>query len=177
MKRTELFTLSLGLLLLGTVGTARAQMMGRGMGTMMPGQGPMMGMMHHGGAMMENGGHLLMLLKRAQMTAPEDLRPRIQEMEDRYYDRILRHRAEIQIAKHRLHRLFQDPKATEKDLKKARKTLMEAKQALGQLCFQGMLELRSLLGPEAFARLFEMGMGPMGRMGPMGMGSGMEGIQ
>ncbi len=187
MKRRKTLSLMLGLVLvLGSAATLRAQGMpmgsmgssqGEGQGMMMPGmmQGRMgmgmgMGMMHgpmmgmHGG-MMEPGTHLLHLLRKARATATGETAQKLLQLEDRYYEKILRQQTDVRVAQHRFFRLLQDPEASDRDLQKAHQALMDKKAALAQTCFQGMLELRNILGAEAFANLFAM---------PMGMGSGMH---
>ncbi len=158
MQRTLLFILVSGIL--AGAPFAHAQP-GPGMGPMMHGhhgmmaEGPKMGpMMHNLG--MEPGGHLLMLLKRARRIAPQELRRQILDLEDRYFGKVLRHRAEIQAAQHHLFRLLQDPEASDQEIQKAHRAVMEKKKALGQLCLQGLLDLRNTLGPDVFAQLFEM---------------------
>ncbi len=172
MMRSKLLGLILGgIVVLGAAGSLRAQGMmqgpqgGQQMMPMM--QGPHAGerMMMHGmhGGMMEPGTHLLHLIKRARSTATGETADKLRQLEDRYYEKIVRQQAEVRVAKHRFFGLLQDPKASDRDLQKAHQTLMDKKAALAQTCFQGMLELRKILGAEAFANLFTMpaGMHPM----------------
>ena len=172
MKRGHIFTLLAVGTFLFSGGHALAQtpsspqgqggMMG-GMGMM--GQMPMMGgmMMHHMGMMgMTHFPHLLM---RAQGLAP-DKAEALRKLSDERLPAFMRQMTEVQIAKMALKNTLSDPTASEKDIEKAFQQLAQEKAKLTQINREAILELRKILGPQTFAKLFTMPM--MGMMGGMG---------
>jgi len=143
-----------------------------GMGGMM--MGGMMGkhMQMHGNVPVP------MLFKKAAMRVPAEKMQAFKKLKRDVVPAWMRQQTEVKIARMMWKERLTDPKATEKDIRKAYAQLTQEQEKLNRLSLNAALKLRNLLGPETFASLFQPGgmmgmqkgaMGMQGRMQPMPM--------
>ncbi len=151
-----------------TQGQGGMGMMQGGMMSGMMGGGMMQGMMgHHGGMMggmmqgMMGGSHLLspMHLKHAfqkalMMTSDPAKKKEIRSLKMKVMEKVIRQKAEVQIAQMELKDLLSDPNFDPKAVKKAMKKAMDAKATLQSTILNGFVSLRESLGSEAFGKVF-----------------------
>ena len=167
----NLTTLAGTLLLVGTLSAQPMPMGGMGgmsgMGGMMGMHGMMMGgMMGMHGMMGTKFPHLLM---KARRMAP-DKAEALKDLAGRRMPEWIRAKAEVQVAAFELQQALSSVNVSDRDLAKAFERYEKARAALAKLNRDAVLELRKVLGAEAFARLFSMPM--MGSMmGTPGMPS------
>lgn len=157
----------------GMMGGMMSGMMGGGMMQGMMGhQGGMMGCMMGSGMM--GGQHILstMHLKHAfqkamMMTTDPEKKKEIRSLKMKVMEKVIRQKAEVQIAQMELKDLLSDPNFDPKAVKKAMKKVMDAKATLQSTVLNGFVSLRETVGSETFSKVFPCPMGMMGQGGMM----------
>ena len=164
--------------MMGMGGMMGSGMMGSGMmGSGMMGQGMMGG--YHSGMM---GGHsalstthLKHLFQRALMsTTDANKKKEIKSLKSSVITKVIRQKADLQIAEMELNDLLSSPDFDSKAVKKAVKKVMDAKTTLKTTILKGLVSLRQILGQESFGKVYPCpsGTGMMGSGMMMGSQQG-----
>jgi hypothetical protein len=97
-----------------------------------------------------NPHHISMVFKYAEKKVEGDLKDKVRSLRTSSMEKILRQKAEVDIARMRVKDLMEDPSFNGSDLKKAIRNLKDAEYQFSTLCVDALMKLRDLIGLDLF---------------------------